>query len=840
MCIQHLIRVSRFASLLGLVLLFGCAQYRVPAIDPTGERIFSGNTTTAGCQLPKLNPAWRDPATPPKCPGKSLVGPIGPTSPAFNAANVDPPSPVMMLSPQKMVAPVGQDVVVVAGLCGPKGHYVTRQPIQWMLAPESVGQIMEVGREKCHLAQLASSSPKKIDTTYATAQTSTISQTIDRGTVRKDDDMTLKKGESWVSVMSPQEGVSYVTAFAPHEDNWERRKNTATIYWVDARWSFPPPAIAKPADPYRLETHLVRTNSLPIAGWLVRYQILGGVPAALGAAGEQTVQVVTGADGFANVDLLPTARETGITQLLVQILRPDPNPSEQPLLVGQGYTHVQWSAPGLLVRGEATQATQADGAINYRVEVVNNGDQPSRDVILSYTPPAGVAVQASNPQAQAFGERLEWRLGDLPPRAGRAVAISARGNLGGEAQSCFNARSADGLQTPPVCFRTLVNVSGGAVQLRIRGPNNQNVTVGEQIQYGITIVNAGQTPLSGLMARATFDAGLQQFDNQPSPIEKPIGALPAGQALQEFFLTFTVRQAGTQCLQFDIAGDNNVSQTQRLCIRGVERMAQRPEMGSLRLRLTADPREAKEGDKAAFIVEASNTGREPLTNVRVTLSADGHLEPTAASEGREQTDKGISWVVAKLEPGAALTHQLDCNAIRAGEGLVDALATSDQTEPQREQAALVIHAAARPMAIDPPMLERPPVEPPRVDGKLKVTANALGNPIRLLADTDIVVRVTNEGDGADQNVSVRLTLPEGLSLKKVAGAPVKIAGVSPNKRIVDMEPVKELRGAESLPPFKFQITGDRTGQHKVLVEVMSASHPIAVAREVEIDVFGGN
>ena len=123
------------------------------------------------------------------------------------------------------------------------------------------------------------------------------------------------------------------------------------------------------------------------------------------------------------------------------------------------------------------------------------------------------------------------------------------------------------------------------------------------------------------MARATFDAGLQQFDNQPSPIEKPIGALPAGQALQEFFLTFTVRQAGTQCLQFDIAGDNNVSQTQRLCIRGVERMAQRPEMGSLRLRLTADPREAKEGDKAAFIVEASNTGREPLTNVRVTLSA---------------------------------------------------------------------------------------------------------------------------------------------------------------------------------------------------------------------------
>src|SRR5215217_5991033 len=59
-------------------LLGGCAQWRVPAIDPSGEGIFAGttavNTDLRNCPLiPRA--AWVTPPTPPKCdtPGKCSI-----------------------------------------------------------------------------------------------------------------------------------------------------------------------------------------------------------------------------------------------------------------------------------------------------------------------------------------------------------------------------------------------------------------------------------------------------------------------------------------------------------------------------------------------------------------------------------------------------------------------------------------------------------------------------------------------------------------------------------------------------------------------------------------------
>jgi hypothetical protein len=51
----------------------------------------------------------------------------------------------LLLTPTKLVAPVGGEVILLAGICGKDGLLVTGEPIEWMLSPESVGQIIDVG-----------------------------------------------------------------------------------------------------------------------------------------------------------------------------------------------------------------------------------------------------------------------------------------------------------------------------------------------------------------------------------------------------------------------------------------------------------------------------------------------------------------------------------------------------------------------------------------------------------------------------------------------------------------------------------------------------------------------
>src|SRR5262245_9149058 len=71
------------ALALWLVVLAGCAPIRLPAIDPTGERIFlpaPASTTLAlpdasKCQIPRPQPAFTVPPDPEPCPEATPAAP---------------------------------------------------------------------------------------------------------------------------------------------------------------------------------------------------------------------------------------------------------------------------------------------------------------------------------------------------------------------------------------------------------------------------------------------------------------------------------------------------------------------------------------------------------------------------------------------------------------------------------------------------------------------------------------------------------------------------------------------------------------------------------------------
>src|SRR5688500_16931552 len=181
----------------------GCAQVRLPAIDPSGQQIFTGGSTTlAGPDCPlftrpaaatvaapvAIAPAIKPPCNPPIVAVQPVVAvpivavpvvavPVAPIQQPPCGPQGCPTGPQLKVCPAQLVAPVGSEVVVTAGLCGPSGYYLTRQPLEWMLAPDGVGQIVQVGKETTSsFASYFRGTPHKIGPNYVRAHTSTTQQ----------------------------------------------------------------------------------------------------------------------------------------------------------------------------------------------------------------------------------------------------------------------------------------------------------------------------------------------------------------------------------------------------------------------------------------------------------------------------------------------------------------------------------------------------------------------------------------------------------------------------------------------------------------------------------------
>src|SRR5688572_16525392 len=101
------------ATILLSLALSGCASMQVPRIDPSGERIF----------VPQGMPVAAAPGVP-----TTVVA-----------------APGLTLIPSRIVAPVGSEVLMVAGLQIPGAPNLAGQRVEWMLAPGSVGHFLAVG-----------------------------------------------------------------------------------------------------------------------------------------------------------------------------------------------------------------------------------------------------------------------------------------------------------------------------------------------------------------------------------------------------------------------------------------------------------------------------------------------------------------------------------------------------------------------------------------------------------------------------------------------------------------------------------------------------------------------
>ncbi|RIK81518.1 MAG: hypothetical protein DCC67_08165 [Planctomycetota bacterium] len=585
---------------LAAALAPGCAGLRVPRIDPSGERCFIwpeggclGRSPTAAAPAltpptsPLAPPVGTDPYFPAPPPG---AAPVAATLASASAPAGAPTQDAIAITPARVLAPVGSEVVLKASICTPEGYSLADQQVQWMLGRNGVGEIVEVGGKGVfHPPLLPWNGGAKVDSYLAHGYTANGPLCITRGTPDPADDIDVNRGDAWISISSPNEGTSHVTALAPTVASWDHRKAAATIYWVDVQWQFPPAAVTSSGQGETLTTLVTRqSDGSPLAGWIVRYEV-----ADAGGSSSGVSEIVTGADGRASAKVSPTAAGAASSQIDVQLIRPAGlGGGDAPrLIVARSTTTVHWSggdpylppaaspptapapipAPGpslpasppaqptpqpqlpagqprleLSVTGQ--QQAVVGGTAAIRVAIRNLGDGPATNVVVSDAfDPALVFPARPN------SDKIERLVGTIAPGAAFDEELVFQVNKAGRLCHQVTASSAEAAAVEQqFCLDATEPPPQREARLEVRLDGERQRVAGETATFIVTVKNAGQTALVNI---ETVEEYLPASVLQPIPqrgvevvsntITRRIARLDVGQQQQFETQVLCLRPAAT-------------------------------------------------------------------------------------------------------------------------------------------------------------------------------------------------------------------------------------------------------------------------------------------------------
>ncbi len=862
---QRIFHRCTILLLFALIMLSGCCQLRLPAIDPSGNRIFLPATTelltpgtTTGTVL-GLNPLRRQADAsaggiyqPAPFQNQPAPTPQYPVQPAFQNPPDPPPcnQPVasrhekkhlipkttgpktagqngqILMTPSRIVAPVGSEVVVLAGICGGDGYLVKNQPLEWMLSNNSVGEIIEVGGTTQHRAfnSLVPPTSKKIDGQYAKGRTGLKKLILSRGTPTPVDDIELQEGQTYISVASASPGTTYVTGLAPKAEGWDRRRASTRIHWVDAQWSIPAPTQATAGTVYPLTTIVSRASDTGgVEDWTVRYSIVGGAPAEFAPTGSQSVEARTDRDGRATVQLRQVAGqfEPGTTQIRVDIVRP-PIFGEPELVVESGITSVTWSAPALTIRAIGPRSTAIDLPFNYRVEVSNPGDQIARDVVVrTRNLDDGIEFISSNPKPTEYGRQYEWRIGDIAPRsAPRVIVIQLKSKKRGNVGVCFEVASETDRLRTEACAET--EITAPCISTNIEGPSTAQV--GEQITFNLNVQNQCDEALEDLQLTVRHDPGLLR-PGKSNPSTFRLDRLQFGET-QSLPLTFDVQSVGTQCFEVEItAKGGQPAYRQQRCIDvgPIVGGGTSPQIG-LQI-LGGQPMEV--GGDSIVEVQILNRGSAVIRDAVLTNRFSTSLEPISVSPEfvdvtRMISNEELAIALGDLNPGQSKIVQLQyLGKIIDGSAISEFAVTSPSGASATSQANLRVEAAGT-LPNQPRQPVRPdfggqngdigiPSDPAPGQGDLSVSVKTLDPNIQvsnmpqpnpnLAQESRVEFVIRNTRTSPIRDVDITLLVPPGTQLKAFDYGTTNLKLVNRNndftkffiQRCNELRPNEELR-----------------------------------------------
>ena len=861
--------------LLALCMASGCRQVRLPAIDPTGSQLFAPRPYSTTLTVPGFGdekcgvadrlknhfaglgfgggggvfpePAFQAPPRVEPCPPEGLASSSTSTSVPTDLVSTnlsDPSCPdgpaaviygkqraehvcrlpskgnrgSILLTPSKVVAPVGGEVVLLSGICGTDGYLQLNEKLEWMLTPDSVGTFIEVGDlAPGVLTRMAASKdrPNKQGPTYALGLTSTKEMLITRGNQDTRDDVYLDKGQTWITLSSPSEGVSHVTVLAPESECWDQRKATATIYWVDAKWQFPNRQVVPKGQTVSLTTRVSRSQGgAPARGWKVRYEILEpGIATFAGTDRGTVTEVAVDESGMANAQLLPLSGASGTTAVSVQVIRPgglgDSLPS---VTLGRGETVVTWSAPKLALRSGAPAVATFDAPFEVIANLANAGDQPATNVRVDVQLPPGTRVIRSDSFARVLPNAVTWDIGALP--AQQQIDLFLEVSTQSPVDLVFQAR-ADGLVTEDT---VRIDVFQPSLDVQIK-PLLDRVESGQPVVYDIDVKNTGDRPMTNLSLLASGDAGMvHQSGNAAVTNRKENGPLQPGETWRAQ-VQFIPVQTGQRCLTVEATADGGQRLAQESCVTVINPVPQAP---SLQVTLEG-PSNVEMEQSVLLRATVVNNGPVVANQVRAVIAYPAQLRLMQATQGADQTlvqQRQIAWNLLQVNPGQQVVLEAQFDAIfpanqiesvlqvrasvgdalddtqvmtirpqgteapnlgassagefgqgEAGSGNVPNL-PSGSSLPLRGNPSEQGNGVGSGDALSGPsignLVPPPETEATAVSGELQVSLFGRDNPVSVGAPIRYRLTIVNDSGQRDSDLMIQFRLPDGVRLDRVS------------------------------------------------------------------------
>jgi hypothetical protein len=740
----------------------------------------------------------------------------------------------IIMTPARIVAPVGSEVIVLAGICGGDNHLVINQPLEWMLSNDSVGQIIEVGgMEHQAFNRLVPPSSRKQDGQYAEGRTGLKEKLLTRGTPTPVDDIEVAKGQTYISLSSASPGTSYLTCVAPNAQAWDKRRAQTIIHWVDGIWSIPTPIRTASGTVQPLTTSVTRVvDGTGISGWKVRYTIIGGVPAEFAPAGSQTAELETVSDGKATVQLRQTPGKVtpGTTQIRVDVIRP-PVAGESELLLESALTSVTWSAPALTIKTIGPKEAALSEPFNYRIEVTNPGDQVSRNVVVSTDDIANdIQYLTSNPKPGEFGSRFEWRLGDIPPNSPpRVIDVQMKSSQRGVKRLCFEVSSADDQLKTEACGET--EVAAPCLGLEINGP--REARMGEQANFSIKVVNQCDAPLRNVTLNVQYDAGLRAV-SLGNPIVANVGDLAFGES-KTIPLVFDIAAGGVQCFVLNVTAEQGHSATVKRCLDITQSV-----QGAAALEVSGEP-VVRAGNLTIVNATVRNTGNVALETITILNRFSPSLSPQKASSYPPASNVGndIAFSINRLEPGQAIPFQVQYLALQPdGNAFSQFTLTTPSGAAAEKRFELRVEPGNAALPNQPPTNNnqppvnnnQPPVQPNQGGGAIGIPADPQGALQVLVEPLEAIpadgrtpgrvrISIRNNRQVSDKNVDLAVLIPPGTRIVNLE-SPIPASFTNAQKNEVKIDRILEMRAGETITMIA-SLVADQPGQP--VIEVSAAS-----------------
>ncbi|MBR4976583.1 MAG: hypothetical protein IKY61_05965, partial [Thermoguttaceae bacterium] len=325
------------------------------------------------------------------------------------------PGPVVVLEPSSIAAPIGTEIVLVASFVGEDSTYMrVGEKIEWSL--NGVGTFLAANPDdgSCCL-NLSGKTKKRVDDRYLTTETTDKLWRIHRGTETPLDDVAILRGQTWASVQSQEEGTSSVFVFSDSIDNWERRKASAEIHWIDAAFRFPKSQALLIGSTATVATSVRRRSNLdPRPGWIVRYEAVSG-DVVLGPNNARVFDALTDADGNAYVQIRQKDGNAGYARVSATVFRPaDGDQKSTP--VEKTTFALAWtqSAP-ISVKLDLPPNVAVGSEFKGTATITNNSDFSGSANLILRLPPNTTFVRGEVAPEKIENGRVVWKIDNLAP-----------------------------------------------------------------------------------------------------------------------------------------------------------------------------------------------------------------------------------------------------------------------------------------------------------------------------------------------------------------------------------------------------------------------------------------